>query len=242
MATGPSQADTLPIFRSPRWWRHHRLDVNQVSRLRAYLPLNAVTPEFVDNQKIRTRVAAQLFAGSVLSASEAVRSAINLCGSAIEHAIPKDTGLLPQGLNNVTLTHSRPTHQNQIHSAPDEISGSQLFDLPAVEGLNFQWKPSRDLFSAKCASRMRRWTERSRRASACSPMSRSRKSRGERFSFSALVSGPSISGRRGAAKLRHRTAGSRYTFLRSLTLQFADKISTQSRYRSSILRELSETR
>ena len=35
--------------------------VKQVSRLRAFLPLNAVTPEFVDNQKIRTRVAVQLF-------------------------------------------------------------------------------------------------------------------------------------------------------------------------------------
>jgi len=38
-------------------------------------------------------------------------------------------------------------------------------------GLNFQLKPSKDLSSAKCASRMRRWTERSRRSLACSPMS-----------------------------------------------------------------------
>ena len=49
-----------------------------------------------------------------------------------------DTGLLPQGLNNVTLSNSAPTHQDQIGSTPDEISGSQLFDLLAVKGLGVE--------------------------------------------------------------------------------------------------------
>ena len=49
-----------------------------------------------------------------------------------------DTGLLAQGLNNVTLPNSTPTQQDQIGSTPDEVSGSQLFDLPAVEGLGVE--------------------------------------------------------------------------------------------------------
>src|SRR5207248_3923674 len=59
-------------------------------------------------------------------------------GGAIEDAIPMDTGLLPQGLNNVTLSNSAPTHQDQIGATPDEISGSQLFDLLAVKGLGVE--------------------------------------------------------------------------------------------------------
>jgi hypothetical protein len=45
---------------------------------------------------------------------------------------------LPQDLDNVTLPNSTPTHQDQIGSTPDEISGSQLLDLPAVEGLGVE--------------------------------------------------------------------------------------------------------
>ena len=49
-----------------------------------------------------------------------------------------DTGLLPQGLNNVALPDSTPTHQNQIGATPDEVARSQLFDLPAVESLGVE--------------------------------------------------------------------------------------------------------
>jgi hypothetical protein len=49
-----------------------------------------------------------------------------------------DTGLLPQGLNNVTLPNPTPTYQDQIGSTPNEVSGSQLFDLPAVQGLGVE--------------------------------------------------------------------------------------------------------
>jgi hypothetical protein len=49
-----------------------------------------------------------------------------------------DTGFLPQGLNNVTLPNPTPTYQDQIGSTPNEVSGSQLFDLPAVEGLGVE--------------------------------------------------------------------------------------------------------
>ena len=49
-----------------------------------------------------------------------------------------DAGLLPQGLNNVTLPNPTPTQQDLIGSTPNEVSGSQLFDLPAVEGLGVQ--------------------------------------------------------------------------------------------------------
>jgi hypothetical protein len=52
--------------------------------------------------------------------------------------LSKDTGLLPQGLNNVTLTNPTPTQQDQIGSTSDEVSGSQLFDLPAVEGFGVE--------------------------------------------------------------------------------------------------------
>jgi len=49
-----------------------------------------------------------------------------------------DAGLLPQGLNDVTLSHPTPTYQDQIGSAPDEVSGSQIFDLLAVEGFEIE--------------------------------------------------------------------------------------------------------
>src|SRR5437879_9969861 len=49
-----------------------------------------------------------------------------------------DAGLLPQGLNDVTLSHPTPTHHDQIGAAPDEVSGSQLFDLLTVKGLGIE--------------------------------------------------------------------------------------------------------
>lgn len=49
-----------------------------------------------------------------------------------------DASFLPQGLKDVTLSHPAPTHHDQIGSAPDEVSGRQLFDLLTVEGLGIE--------------------------------------------------------------------------------------------------------
>src|SRR5712691_3471669 len=67
------------------------------------------------------------------------------------------------------------------------VASSSSCTLSNVLGLKFQSKASRVLFSAKRASRMRRATARSRRASASAPNSRSRKLRCEKLSFSARV-------------------------------------------------------
>jgi len=49
-----------------------------------------------------------------------------------------DASFLPQGLKDVTFSHPAPTHHDQIGSAPDEVSGRQLFDLLTVEGLGIE--------------------------------------------------------------------------------------------------------
>src|ERR1017187_770828 len=90
-----------------------------------------------------------------------------------------NAALLSHRLDDVTLSDSTPADQDQVIAAPDEIAAGQFFDLHAVEGfgVNCQLNPSKVLRSAKRASRMRRATVRSRRASACAPSSRSRKCR-----------------------------------------------------------------
>src|SRR5215467_5295205 len=67
------------------------------------------------------------------------------------------------------------------------VASSSNCTRSKVLGLKFQSKVSSVLFSAKRASRMRRATARSRRASASAPSSRSRKLRCEKPSFSARV-------------------------------------------------------
>ena len=56
----------------------------------------------------------------------------------IQNAMSVNAGLLPQSLNNVTLSDSAPTHQNQIGPAPDEIPRGQFFDLHPVEGFRIE--------------------------------------------------------------------------------------------------------
>ena len=38
-----------------------------------------------------------------------------------------DASLLPQGLNDVTLSQSAPANHDQVGPAPDEVDGSQFF-------------------------------------------------------------------------------------------------------------------
>ena len=61
-----------------------------------------------------------------------------LGGGAVQNAIAVYAGFLPQSLNDVTLSDSAPTNQNQVAPAPDEIAGGQLFDLHPVERLGIE--------------------------------------------------------------------------------------------------------
>ena len=71
------------------------------------------------------------------------------------------------------------------------VASSSICTRSKASGLNCQSNPSRVFSSAKCASRMRRATPRSRRALACAPNSRSRNCRWGRPSFSARDSSSS---------------------------------------------------
>src|SRR5262245_50309011 len=83
------------------------------------------------------------------------------------------------------------------------VASSSICTRSKAFGLKSQLKPSRVLFSAKWASRIRRATARSRRASACVPSSRSRKRRCGRLYISARASASTrAAGSTGIRKVR----------------------------------------
>src|SRR6516162_55682 len=47
-------------------------------------------------------------------------------------------GLLAQRLNDVTLAHAAPAHQDKIGAPADEVARGQLLDLHAIEGLGIE--------------------------------------------------------------------------------------------------------